>query len=64
MQERRPDYLTANGARALAQKIETYWALKGARVKTRVEPLREVRDREHTAHVVRSDMVNGEPSAA
>lgn len=54
------NWLTADNARKLAQRIETYWAIRGETVHTTVE-------RESTAgngpaiYVIRSDMLNGLP---
>ena len=50
------DWLAVDPARRLAQKIETYWAVRGQRVRTTV-------DREFGGYVIRSDMVDGFPRA-
>jgi hypothetical protein len=58
---KRADYLTAPGARTLAQRIEAYWAQQGLRVLPWVERLGPgVKDGEGI-YMVRSGMVNGMP---
>lgn len=52
------NWMTADNARKLAQKIATYWAVRGQTVQTFVEPIDGGMG---GGYVIRSDMLNGMP---
>lgn len=53
------DWMTADNARRLAKRIETYWAVRGQHVYTTVT--RESTSNGAGIYVIRSDMVDGYP---
>ncbi len=56
------NYSTLEGARLLAEKVQTYWEAQGIFVRVDLD---QVRDHAGQAHyIVRSDMVNGAPRGA
>lgn len=52
------DWMKADNARKLAQRIATYWAVRGQTVQTYVEPIGGGLG---GGYVIRSDMVNALP---
>lgn len=59
------DWLAGDNAHDLAKQIRAYWAGRGYRVETTVEPeytrRRDGSTGSYIGHVVRSDMINGLP---
>jgi hypothetical protein len=66
MQNYQRDYLTKPGAHDLAARIKAYWRLQGKHPNVWVSPIylsQSPSAAEKPYYVVRSDMVNGAPSA-